>query len=163
MAPTSGNKENTDTPTPSKPTKKVPKAKKLDKKKSTHGPHAKWTSANDATLIHMLKDQQAKENQADNNWNAVVWTETEKALAGSEEKTNSGVKKAKGCNDQWSLLQSQTLTLQKMHNELSGWGWDNIHSMLVADDEAWDTYIKAHPEAAMFCSKPFPLLTTFFH
>ncbi|KAG5639913.1 hypothetical protein DXG03_002478 [Asterophora parasitica] len=89
MAPTSGNKENTDTQNPSKPTKKVPKVKKLDKKKSTHGPHAKWTSADDTTLIDGLKHQQAKGNEADNNWKAVVWTEAEKALAGSEEKTNS--------------------------------------------------------------------------
>lgn len=71
-------------------TKKPPKKK------------AKWTSSNDAILVETLKTEQAKGNQSDNGWKASVWTACEKALAGSEVKTSSGVKNAKGCQDRWS-------------------------------------------------------------
>ncbi|KAG6874441.1 hypothetical protein C0992_007716 [Termitomyces sp. T32_za158] len=139
---------------PAKGSKAPKQAKKTDKKPPTR---AKWSSADDATLIEVLKEQQARGNQADNNWKAVVWTEAEKALARSEERSQSAPKKAKGCNDHWILLRSQAQMLQKMRNELSGWGWDGVRGMLIANDETWDTYLEAHPEATIFRTKPFPL------
>ncbi|KAG5649258.1 hypothetical protein H0H81_005056 [Sphagnurus paluster] len=148
--PNSADKENS-------PKKPATKAKKGKGEKKSNPSCTEWTSADDATLINVLKDQQALGNQADNNWKAVVWTKAAKALARSEEKTNSTPKKPKGCSDHWTLLKSQCLLLQKMRTELSGWGWDNVRSMLVADDENWDLYIAKHPEAKIFRKKPFPL------
>ncbi|KAG6878668.1 hypothetical protein C0992_007736 [Termitomyces sp. T32_za158] len=124
---------------PAKGSKAPKQAPKTDKKPPTH---AKWSSADNATLIEDLKEQQACGNQADNNWKAVVWTEAEKALAGSEERSRGAPKKAKGCNYHWTLLCSQAQLLQKMCNELSEWGWDGVHGILIANDKPWDMYLE---------------------
>ena len=65
---------------------------------------AKWTSADDVTLIVTLQDEQAKGNQADNSWKAVVWTACEQALTGSEERSRGAPKRVKGCQNHWSLV-----------------------------------------------------------
>ncbi|KAG5650144.1 hypothetical protein H0H81_000548 [Sphagnurus paluster] len=88
--------------------KPATKAKKGKGEKKSNPSRTKWTSADDATLFNVLKDQQALGNHADNNWKAVVWTKAAKALARSEENTNSA-KKPKGCSDHWTLVNSLIL------------------------------------------------------
>ncbi|KAG5640940.1 hypothetical protein DXG03_006596 [Asterophora parasitica] len=65
---------------------------------------AKWSSANNATLVMTLQAEQDRENQADNSWKASVWTTCEKALAGSEVLSGGAPKKAKGCQDHWGKV-----------------------------------------------------------
>jgi hypothetical protein len=94
------NKENI----PLKP-KKIPVPKK--EKRSTAPPKkAKWSAADDATLIEALKQQARLGNQADNSWKQVVWTAAETALRGSELASGGAPKKSKGCNDHWTLVSS---------------------------------------------------------
>ncbi|KAF8200374.1 hypothetical protein BJ912DRAFT_811805, partial [Pholiota molesta] len=53
-------------------------------------------------------------------------------------------------------LQTQCVVVQTLCG-LSGWGWVTFDIWLLPPDELWDSYIAAHPEAAIFHSKPFPL------
>jgi hypothetical protein len=68
---------------------------------------AKWTSADDATLIEVLRDQQSAGNQADNGWKKAVWVAAVQVLAGSEKLSGGpggAAKKAKSCQDRFSTV-----------------------------------------------------------
>lgn len=132
------------------PAKAQPKKAKGPPKK------AKWSIADDNTLIETLKAQQAAGNQADNNWKKVVWVAAQEALVGSESLSGGAPKKAKSCSDRWGTLKSQFLVVQTLRG-LSGFGWDEDRNIVTATDEVWSAYIEAHPNAATWRSKPFPL------
>ncbi|GLB45524.1 putative myb/SANT-like DNA-binding domain containing protein [Lyophyllum shimeji] len=126
------------------------------KRKNPVPKKAKWSSADDATLIATLHDERAKGNQADNSWKASTWTACEKALAGSEVKSGGAHKKASGCRDHWVLLRGQCLEVKILRN-LSGWGWDDTRGVIIASDEQWATYTAQHEAAAYWRDRPFPL------
>jgi hypothetical protein len=123
--------------------------------------NAKWTTADDATLVATLREQQAAGNQADSGWKACVWVAAAQALAGSEVQSGGAAKKAKGCSDHWSLvcsmfylysfrisecklylkLKNNCLIVQKLRG-LSGFGWDDSRCLVVAPADVWERYIK---------------------
>ncbi|EKM76254.1 hypothetical protein AGABI1DRAFT_131571 [Agaricus bisporus var. burnettii JB137-S8] len=96
--------------------------------------NAKWSSSCDATLIDTLKIEQAKGNQADNSWKACVWTACEKALEGSEVISKGALKRARGCQDHFTVLRGHCLTVQRL-TQLSGWSWDSVRHCVSATDE----------------------------
>ena len=65
---------------------------------------AKWSSADDATLIQVLTDQQAAGNQADNSWKRCVWQAACTELAGSELHSGGAPKTASKCHTRWDKV-----------------------------------------------------------
>ena len=51
------------------------KDKKKEKRKKT-----KWSAAEDAELVSVLREQQKLGNQADSGWKPIVWTKVVEAL-----------------------------------------------------------------------------------
>ncbi|KAH7905762.1 hypothetical protein BJ138DRAFT_1227040 [Hygrophoropsis aurantiaca] len=141
--PSSTNAAGTVTEQPSNTDKKTPR-------------NAKWTTADDATLVATLREQQAAGNQADSGWKASVWVAAAQALAGSEAQSGGAAKKPKGCSDHWSLLKNNCLIVQKLRG-LSGFGWDDSRCLVVAPSDVWERYIKDHPDAEVWRTKSFPL------
>ena len=70
---------------PAKPSKA--KAKKPPK-------NACWSSADDATLIEVLTEQQALGNQSDSGWKSLVWTAAADKLKSSEKRSGGAPKTA---------------------------------------------------------------------
>ena len=78
-------KENHALSTPQPSAKKSCKTHAKDASMNPKAPlkQAKWSSADDVTLIQVLMDQQGG-NQADNSWKGCVWEVVCTELAGSE-------------------------------------------------------------------------------
>ncbi|KAJ8580500.1 hypothetical protein M405DRAFT_847594 [Rhizopogon salebrosus TDB-379] len=79
-----------------------------------------------------------------------------KTLRDSHTVSGGAPKTAKSCLRHWATLKTNCLVVQKLH-ELSRFGWDETRKIVVAGDKVWDNYIKAHPEAKVWRSTPFPL------
>ena len=107
------NKENAQ-PTPSEtlpvPTPKAPLTiilapAKPSKAKAKKPPkNACWSSADDATLIEVLTEQQALGNQSDSGWKSLVWTAAADKLKGSEKRSGGAPKAAGSCNSRWQTV-----------------------------------------------------------
>ncbi|KAJ8594106.1 hypothetical protein M405DRAFT_730329 [Rhizopogon salebrosus TDB-379] len=131
---TANNQPLSDTPkTPAKKSSKHAKPKAPPKQ-------AKWSSANDATLIQVLTEQQAAGNQADNSWKGCVWQVASKELAGSEAISGGAVKTPSKCHTRWDKLKSEFLAIKYLC-ELSGWSWDDVRKMVHTTDEIWENHI----------------------
>jgi len=129
-------------------TPKAP-AKKSSKQAKPKAPpkQAKWSSANDATLIQVLTEQQAAGNQADNSWKGCVWQVASKELAGSEDISGGAVKTPSKCHTRWDKLTSEFLAIKYLR-ELSGWSWDDVRKVVHTTDEIWENHIAQYPESA---------------
>ncbi|KAI3976228.1 hypothetical protein MKX01_019174 [Papaver californicum] len=59
------------------------------------------------------------------------------------------------------ILKNRFKSLRRKYNEITtllnnGFQWDQTMQMVVADDEMWDTYVKAHPDARSYRTKITP-------
>ena len=79
-----------------------PKPKALPKQ-------AKWSAADDSTLIQVLTDQQAAGNQADNTWKGSVWQTASQELAGSELITGGAPKTPSKCQTHWDKVTANSV------------------------------------------------------
>ncbi|CAA7032961.1 unnamed protein product [Microthlaspi erraticum] len=58
------------------------------------------------------------------------------------------------------VLKSRYTNLWKQYNDVKslldhgGFSWDQTHQMVVGDDNLWTSYLKAHPEARVYKTKP---------
>ncbi|KAG1817478.1 uncharacterized protein BJ212DRAFT_1446610 [Suillus subaureus] len=97
--------------------------------------NAKWLSGDDATLLDSLKTF-ADGNSADNGtFKSAVFTAAAKALKDSHKTSGGALKTSKSCSHCWATTRK----------------------IVIASDKVWDDYLKAHPEAKVWCSTPFPL------
>ena len=92
--------------TPQPSAKKSRKTRVKDASANPKAPpkQAKWSSADDATLIQVLTDQQAARNQADNSWKGCVWQAACTELAGSELHSGGAPKTASKCHTRWDKV-----------------------------------------------------------
>ena len=81
--------------------------KKPDKKPKAPPKQAKWSTADNATLIQVLTDQQAAGNQADNAWKGSVWQVASQELAGSEAVSRGAPKIPSKCHTHWDKVSYQ--------------------------------------------------------
>ena len=78
---------------------------KLSKAKAKKPPrNACWSSADDATLIEVLTEQQALGNQLDSGWKSLMWTAAADKLKGSEKRSGGAPKTAGSCNSRWQTV-----------------------------------------------------------
>ncbi|GLB43985.1 putative myb/SANT-like DNA-binding domain containing protein [Lyophyllum shimeji] len=117
---------------------------------------AKWSSADDATLVATLHEEQAKGHQSDTGWKAVTWAACQKALEGSELISGGAPKKAKGCHDHWNLLASQCKQVRRLRG-ISGWGWDDERHVVVASEQQWESIVENEPQLEKWRENFFPL------
>ncbi|RZC87250.1 hypothetical protein C5167_007881 [Papaver somniferum] len=59
------------------------------------------------------------------------------------------------------ILKNRFKSLRRKYNEITtllnnGFQWDRTMQMVVADDNMWDTYVKAHPDARSYRTKITP-------
>jgi hypothetical protein len=65
---------------------------------------AKWSAADDATLVETFKAEKLKANWGDNGPKPVVYTEAVKALTGSEAVSGGGPKNQQAIKNRWQKV-----------------------------------------------------------
>ncbi|KAG2075593.1 hypothetical protein BDR04DRAFT_1133235 [Suillus decipiens] len=104
--------------------------------------NAKWAPQDDVTLVESLKAF-ADGNSADNGtFKSASFTAAVKSLKDSHKLSGGAPKTAKSCSRRCAILKANCLVTKKI---------------VIAGDKVWDDYLKAHPEAKIWCSTPFPL------
>lgn len=111
---------------------------------------------------------------SNSSWRSAAWVDAKKALAGSELLRGGGPKLADSCHNHWTSVHHLQLsflctvvtfpcTLLKLKKEyvairdlqaMSGFGWDDALSIVIAPDDVWDRLIAVGP--------PFIVMFQFF-
>ncbi|KAL3023262.1 hypothetical protein AAZX31_04G058600 [Glycine max] len=109
-----------------------------------------WTASMDQFFIELLLDQLGRGNQVDNGFNKNAWTDM---LALFNAKF--------GCQHGRRVLKNRFKKLLKYYRDITnlikqGFSWDEQQQMLLADDDVWNAYVKAHPHARTYRSKTLP-------
>ncbi|KAK6137121.1 hypothetical protein DH2020_029130 [Rehmannia glutinosa] len=110
-----------------------------------------WTAEMDQYFMELMLKQQERGNKLDNTFTKQAWTDM---LALFNAKFNSEYNKR--------VLRHRYKKLWKYYSDLmilvkqKGFRWDEKQEMVVADDDVWDAYIKAHPHARLYRAKVFP-------
>ncbi|KAF2313038.1 hypothetical protein P3X46_019255 [Hevea brasiliensis] len=114
-------------------------------------PRTEWTAAMDQYFIELMLDQIVKGNKAGSTFNKQAWTDM---LASFNAKF--------GPQHGKRVLRHRYKKLLKYYGEMkvllkqNGFTWDETQQMIVADNDVWDTYIKAHPQARAYRMKTLP-------
>lgn len=107
-----------------------------------------WTTEMDRCLTKILVEETKKGNKIDNVLKTAAYVAAVKAL---NEKFGLDLTK--------DHIKSRLKTWKKQYGVLKdlltqrGFKWEKAQKMVVADDSAWNNYIKAHPDARHFRSK----------
>ncbi|KAF8344682.1 hypothetical protein F5887DRAFT_824285, partial [Amanita rubescens] len=118
---------------------------------------AVWTTADDAVVVHVLREQKDAGNQSGAGWKKQVWTIVAEALQ-KESVSKGAVKTATKCSDHWSNHEKPDRTgLLNTIRNASGFGWDDATKTCIATDAVWSAYLATHKKATRWRSTPFPL------
>ncbi|KLO10588.1 hypothetical protein SCHPADRAFT_892230 [Schizopora paradoxa] len=126
------------------------------------GPHvldkgpaaAKWTLADDQSMLDVLLFAREKGDIASNGhfkmqtWQDVVYTVAASTTAG-------GRKDVENCKSRLQRLRKDYRAIKSI-KEQPGFKWSGEQCMLVASEETWDSYIKAHAEQHKYRTLKFP-------
>ncbi|KAL3525246.1 hypothetical protein ACH5RR_013618 [Cinchona calisaya] len=113
---------------------------------------AKWTSALTKILVDLLVDQVRQGNKRNKSFDKKAW---ECVCEDFREKTG-----LKWDNEQlksrYTALRKQYVIVKSLldHGDFK---WDQATGVIVATDEAWDGYIKEHPDAETVRSSGCPM------
>ncbi|KAF8810434.1 hypothetical protein BYT27DRAFT_7091718 [Phlegmacium glaucopus] len=127
-------------------------------KEASSGPRASWNSTDDAILIECLIKQKENGRMTSNSsWHSAAWVDAEKALAGSELLRGGGPKLADSCHNRWTSLKKEYVAVRDLR-AMSGFGWDDALSIVIAPDDVWDRLIAvSHPFIVKWRKSAFPL------
>ncbi|XP_057963033.1 uncharacterized protein LOC131154346 isoform X2 [Malania oleifera] len=107
-----------------------------------------WTPTMERFFIDLLLDHMHRGNRSGHTFNKQAWADM---LTVFNAQFRSQYDK--------DALKSRFTTLWKQFNDIknildqSGFSWDDTQQMVVADDNAWDAYVKAHPDARSYRNK----------
>ncbi|XP_020550728.1 uncharacterized protein LOC105164875 isoform X2 [Sesamum indicum] len=110
-----------------------------------------WTPDMDQYFIELMLKQQERGNKLDSTFTKQAWTEM---LALFNAKFSSEYNKR--------VLRHRYKKLWKYYCDLmtlvkqKGFVWDEKQEMVVAHNNVWDAYMKAHPHARSYRAKVFP-------
>ncbi|XP_065850849.1 L10-interacting MYB domain-containing protein [Euphorbia lathyris] len=114
-------------------------------------PRTEWSAGMDQYFLELMLDQIVKGNKTDNAFNKQAWTEMLSSFNvkfgpqhGKRVLRHRYKKLSKYCCDMKVLLKQ------------NGFSWDEQQQMIVADNDVWDSYIKAHPQARAYRMKTLP-------
>lgn len=109
-----------------------------------------WTPLMERHFIDLMLEHLQRGNRAGHTFNKEAWTEM---LTMFNAKFGSQYDK--------DALKTRYTNLWKQFNDVRnilshlGFSWDATRQMVVADDDSvWDAYIKAHPDARCYRTKP---------
>ncbi|KAK4435743.1 hypothetical protein Salat_0737800 [Sesamum alatum] len=117
---------------------------------SSSSSRTEWTPDMDQYFIELMLKQQERGNKLDSTFTKQAWTEM---LALFNAKFRSEYNKR--------VLRHRYKKLWKYYSDLmklvkqKGFLWDEKQEMLVAHNDVWDAYIKAHPHARSYRAKVF--------
>ncbi|KAL7122318.1 hypothetical protein ACP275_01G038300 [Erythranthe tilingii] len=116
---------------------------------SNHCSRTYWTPTMERYFIDLMLEHVHRGNRIGHTFNKQAWTDM---LAVFNSKFGSQYDK--------DVLKGRYTNLWKLFNDIknilsqNGFSWDETKQMVVADDYVWDTYIKIHPEARPYRTKP---------
>ncbi|WCJ30413.1 L10-interacting MYB domain-containing protein [Euphorbia peplus] len=110
-----------------------------------------WSASMDQYFVELMLDQIVKGNKTGNAFNKQAWTEMLSSFNikfgpqhGKRVLRHRYKKLSKYCCDMKVLLKQ------------NGFSWDEHQQMIVAENDVWDSYIKAHPQARAYRMKTLP-------
>ncbi|XP_059592277.1 L10-interacting MYB domain-containing protein isoform X3 [Vitis vinifera] len=110
-----------------------------------------WTAAMDQFFIDLMLDQLGKGNKIGNTFNKQAWTDM-LALFNAKFGPQHGKRVLRHRYKKlWKYYSDVTILLKQI-----GFSWDDEREMILADDDVWDVYIKAHPHARSYRTKTLP-------
>ncbi|KAL0330883.1 UNVERIFIED_CONTAM: hypothetical protein Sangu_1633800 [Sesamum angustifolium] len=110
-----------------------------------------WTPDMDQYFIELMLKQQERGNKLDSTFTKQAWTEMLALFnANFSSEYNKRVLRHR-YKKLWKYY-SDLMTLVKQ----KGFVWDEKQEMVVAHNDVWDAYIKAHPHARSYRAKVFP-------
>ncbi|KAF9510896.1 hypothetical protein BS47DRAFT_37351 [Hydnum rufescens UP504] len=104
-------------------------------------------------MLQILLLEQAEGNQSETGWKSGVYAHV--AVALNKILSKGGSKNTESIRNQYSKMKGIYKIVAALR-EVSGFTWDNEVGCKGVDDEIWEKYVKAHPEAAPFCSNGWP-------
>ncbi|KAG7572100.1 Myb/SANT-like domain [Arabidopsis suecica] len=110
-----------------------------------------WTPPMDYYLIELLVSQVNNGNRVGQTFITSAWNEMVTAF-----NTKFGSQHNK------DVLKNRYKHLRRLYNDIkflleqNGFSWDARRDMVLADDDTWNTYIQAHPEARSYRVKTIP-------
>lgn len=110
-----------------------------------------WTPAMDQYFIELMLDQLGRGNKIDNIFNKQAWTDM-LTMFNAKFGSQHGKRVLRHRYKKFSKYYSDVTILL----EQNGFSWNETQQMIVASDDVWDAYIKAHPHARSYRSKTLP-------
>ncbi|KAK7379019.1 hypothetical protein VNO80_04471 [Phaseolus coccineus] len=110
-----------------------------------------WQPPMDRYFINLMLAHVQKGNQFDGVFSKQAWMEI---ISSFNEKF--------GFEYSLEILKNRYKTLRRQYNliksllQLDGFAWDEIRQMVIADDYVWQDYIKVHPYARQYMTRPLP-------
>ncbi|XP_027917610.1 L10-interacting MYB domain-containing protein isoform X2 [Vigna unguiculata] len=110
-----------------------------------------WQLPMDRYFINLMLAHVQKGNQFDGVFSKQAWMEI---ILSFNEKF--------GFEYSLEILKNRYKTLRRQYNliksllRLDGFAWDETRQMVIADDCVWQDYIKVHPDARQYMTRPLP-------
>ncbi|XP_028781955.1 L10-interacting MYB domain-containing protein isoform X2 [Neltuma alba] len=110
-----------------------------------------WQPPMDHYLINLMLAHVHKGNRVDGAFSKQAWMEM-----------ISSFNENFGFDHSVEILKNRYKTLRRQYNviksllHLDGFVWDDARQMVTADDYLWQDYIKVHPDARQFMTRPVP-------
>ncbi|KAK7396928.1 hypothetical protein VNO78_18091 [Psophocarpus tetragonolobus] len=110
-----------------------------------------WQPPMDRYFINLMLAHVHKGNQFDGVFSKQAWMEM---ISSFNEKF--------GFEYSLEILKNRYKTLRRQYNlirsllQLDGFAWDETRRMVIADDHVWQDYIKVHPDARQYMTRPLP-------
>ncbi|KAK9139261.1 hypothetical protein Scep_008942 [Stephania cephalantha] len=108
-----------------------------------------WQPPMDRYFIDLMLDQVNRGNQFDGTFRRHAWMDMVELFNAKF-----------GFNYDIVILKNRYKTLKRQHNAIKllldqeGFAWDETRQMVTADDSVWHDYIKAHPDAKQYITRP---------
>ncbi|XP_008220650.1 PREDICTED: L10-interacting MYB domain-containing protein [Prunus mume] len=118
---------------------------------SSERPRTDWSTAMDQYFVDLMLDQVGRGNKTDNTFNKKAWTDM-LAKFNEEFGPQHGKRVLRHRYKKLLKYYSDAATLLRKND----FSWDEKRNMIVADDDVWDAYTKAHPHARTYRTKTLP-------
>ncbi|XWS17876.1 hypothetical protein CRYUN_Cryun33cG0106200 [Craigia yunnanensis] len=110
-----------------------------------------WNADMDQFFIELMLDQVGRGNKVDNTFNKQAWTDM-LALFNAKFGPQHGRRVLRHRYKKlWKYYSDVTVILKQ-----NGFSWDETQLMVIANNDVWDAYIKAHPHAQTYRMKTLP-------
>lgn len=110
-----------------------------------------WNPDMDRYFIELMLNQQESGNKLDNTFNKQAWTDMLTLFNAKFGPQHSKRVLRHRYKKLWKYYNDVTVLLKQI-----GFSWDESQEMVVADDDVWDAYVKAHPHARSYRIRMLP-------